>query len=98
MWIVALGAVSYVYSSDGAGKVKRLRNNPRARMAACTMRGDLRGDWVDVRGSFVQDKRLEEDVFREFRRKYGFQITIANVLSRLSGRIKRRVVMAFVLD
>jgi PPOX class probable F420-dependent enzyme len=96
VWIVALGAISYVYSTDNAGKVKRLRNNPRARMAACNMRGGLLGEWVDVHGSFVLDKQLEQRVFSEFRRKYGFQITIANVLSRLAGRIDERVVMEFV--
>ena len=98
VWIVAVGAVSYVYSIGESGKVKRLRNNPHARMAACSIRGELRGDWVDVSGSFVQDAQLKQQVFTEFRRKYGVQIIIANVFARLARRYDKRVVMAFSVE
>jgi PPOX class probable F420-dependent enzyme len=42
-------AVFYVYSEADAGKVKRVRNNPKVRVAPCDMRGNLRGAWVDAR-------------------------------------------------
>ena len=40
--------VFYIYSAPDAGKVKRIRNNPRVRVAPCDMRGNLRGAWVDA--------------------------------------------------
>src|SRR5580700_10211382 len=42
-------AVFYCYSILDAGKVKRVRNNSKARIAPCTMRGDLRGAWIEAR-------------------------------------------------
>ena len=43
----------YVYTIGVSGKVKRIRNNPRVRIAPCTMRGDVHGDWVDARAEIV---------------------------------------------
>src|SRR4029077_20617740 len=43
----------YVYSTADSGKAKRIRNNGRARVAPCDMRGNVVGDWVDVRAEIV---------------------------------------------
>jgi hypothetical protein len=43
----------YVYTIGVSGKVKRIRNNPRVRIAPCTMRGEVRGEWVDARAEIV---------------------------------------------
>jgi uncharacterized protein len=43
----------YVYTVGVSGKVKRVRNNPRVRIAPCTMRGELLGDWVEARAEIV---------------------------------------------
>src|SRR5471032_988648 len=39
----------YIYSAPDAGKVKRIGNNPKVRIAPCTVRGQLRGAWVEAR-------------------------------------------------
>jgi len=38
----------YVYSTSDSGKAKRIRNNGRARVAPCDVRGNLQGDWVEA--------------------------------------------------
>ena len=43
----------YVYSTADSGKAKRIRNNPRVRIAPCDMRGRLLGDWVEARAKIV---------------------------------------------
>ncbi len=43
----------YVYSTADSGKAKRIRNNPRVRVAPCDARGKLRGDWLEVRAEIV---------------------------------------------
>jgi PPOX class probable F420-dependent enzyme len=43
----------YIYTIGVSGKVKRIRNNPRVRIAPCTMRGEVRGEWVDARAEIV---------------------------------------------
>ncbi len=43
----------YVYTIGNTGKVKRIRNNPRVRVAPCDMRGKLLGEWVDAKAEIV---------------------------------------------
>jgi PPOX class probable F420-dependent enzyme len=42
-----------VYSIADSGKVKRVRNNPRVRVAPCDMRGKLLGEWVDGKAQIL---------------------------------------------
>ena len=43
----------YVHSTADSGKAKRIRTNPRVRVAPCDMRGNLRGDWIEARAAIV---------------------------------------------
>jgi PPOX class probable F420-dependent enzyme len=49
----------YVYTIGASGKVKRIRNNPRVRIAPCNARGGLLGDWVDGRAEVVTGVEAE---------------------------------------
>lgn len=40
-------AVFYIYSAPDAGKVKRIRNNAKVRIAPCSLRGEIRGAWIE---------------------------------------------------
>ena len=43
----------YIYTIGVSGKVKRIRNNPRVRIAPCDMRGKVLGEWVEARAEIV---------------------------------------------
>jgi PPOX class probable F420-dependent enzyme len=43
----------YIYTIGDTGKVKRIRNNPRVRIAPCDMRGKILGEWVEARAEIV---------------------------------------------
>ena len=43
----------YAYTTGNSGKVKRIRNNGRARIAPCDPSGKLLGEWVDARAEIV---------------------------------------------
>ena len=43
----------YVYTVGVSGKVKRIRNNSKVKIARCNMRGDVQGDWVSARAEIV---------------------------------------------
>jgi len=43
----------YLYTIGVSGKVKRIRNNPRVRIAPCDMRGNVLGEWVEARAEIV---------------------------------------------
>jgi uncharacterized protein len=93
VWFVELSGKFYCFSAGRAGKVKRIRNNGRARLAACTMRGDVRSEWADATARIVDDAALIADVYQALRRKYGWQMAITDFLARLTGRYQRRAVV-----
>lgn len=43
----------HIYTIGNTGKVKRIRNNGRAKIAPCTMKGVPRGEWVDARVEII---------------------------------------------
>lgn len=50
----------YVYTIGVSGKVKRIRNNNRVRVAPCNARGGLLGEWVDARAEMVSGAEAEQ--------------------------------------
>jgi PPOX class probable F420-dependent enzyme len=47
------GAKLYLYTIGVSGKVKRIRNNPRVKIAPCNMSGGILGEWVEARTEIV---------------------------------------------
>lgn len=43
----------YAYTIGNSGKVKRIRNNGRVRIAPCDMSGKVLGDWMEARAEIV---------------------------------------------
>ena len=83
--------VFYIYSAPDAGKVKRIRNNPKVRIAPCTMRGDLRGAWVEAQARICAGDEAAHGQ-ELLRRKYGWLKITGDFFSRLRGR--QQVVIA----
>ena len=48
----------YVYTIENTGKVKRLRNNGKVRLAPCDARGKVLGEWVDARAELISGAEL----------------------------------------
>ena len=90
VWFAAMGGKIYVFTAGESGKVKRLRHSSRARVAPSDMRGDVRGEWWDVGARLVIEPGLIERAHAALRAKYGWQAWSGDVLSRLTGRIRRR--------
>ncbi len=85
----------YIYSLPDAGKVKRIRNNPKVRIAPCSMRGELRGAWVEARARICPP---EEGVTGQslLRRKYGLLKIVGELYGKIIGR--KNVTIAIELD
>jgi uncharacterized protein len=49
----------YAYSTGDSGKAKRIRNNPRLRVAPCDVRGKLLGEWIDAIVTIVSGEEAE---------------------------------------
>ncbi len=54
LWFAAVpDGTLFVYSRADAFKVKRLRRDPRCRIAACDMRGTVAGPWLEASAAIV---------------------------------------------
>jgi hypothetical protein len=93
VWFAARDGKLYVFSAGNAGKVKRLRNNPSIRIAPCSVRGTIRGAWIEGRACRVDDRERIRTAYKALRRKYGWQMWLADFFSRLSGRIDQRAIL-----
>jgi PPOX class probable F420-dependent enzyme len=77
-------SIFYVYSAPDSGKVKRIRNNPRVRVAPCNFRGNLRGAWVDAQARICAGDEAAHGQ-ELLRRKYGWMKMIGDFFNRLRG-------------
>ena len=90
VWFAAGDGKLFVFSAGDAGKVKRLRNSPRARIALCDARGGVRGSWRPASGKLITDPPSIEQAYALFRTKYGRRMRLADLFARLLGRLRRR--------
>ena len=90
VWFAADDGRLYVFTAEQSGKVKRLRNSSRARVAPSDARGRMRGAWVEASARIVTEPTSIDRARTAFRRKYGWQMLVTNFFSRLAGRIHHR--------
>ena len=88
-WFVLHENAFYMYTEADSWKVKRIRNNPRVRVAVCNIRGDIKGPWLDATASLIEgEERLAADKLLD--RKY-FLKRLFNFLSSIN-RHKRAMI------
>lgn len=90
VWFAALGGKLYVFTAGDSGKVKRLRNSPKARISPCDMRGRIEGQGRDTEARLIDDAGLVDRAWGALRKKYGWQMGLTDLGARLSGRIRKR--------
>src|SRR5918912_3187320 len=91
VWFVTERDVIYVYTLASSGKVKRIRNNPRVRIAPCDARGRLRGTWAQATARIVDESEAGR-AHALLVAKYGWMKRLADLLRMI--RPKPRAVIA----
>ena len=86
-----------IFTNGDSYKVKRLRRNPRIRIAECTVRGALKGPWHEGTARLVEDERGKQAALRALRTKYGWQMVLADWGGRIRGSKKNWAVIAVSL-
>ena len=85
LWFARRGGELVFYTTDNTGKVKRIRNNRRVRVAVSDVRGNLKGEWVEA-----EARRLDEtesaDANRLITEKYGLIKRAMDFFSRFRKR------------
>lgn len=97
VWIAADAGRYYVFTAAAAGKTKRIRANGRARLAPCTARGKLTGEWFDASARVVDAPPVVARAYAALRAKYGWQMRLLDWTSKMTGRYDQRAIIELEL-
>jgi PPOX class probable F420-dependent enzyme len=75
----------YAYTMGVSGKIKRMRNNSRVRIAPCDIRGNVTGEWIDARAEIITGTEAQY-ADRLLNKKYFPFKQILNFFAKLGGR------------
>ena len=103
VWHARVDDAFYVFTESKAYKVKRLRRDPHARIAACGVVGAVHGEWHEAQASILdtdrsEDKEKERRAYEALDKKYGWQMRAANLFSKLAGRFNARAMLEIRLE
>lgn len=98
VWFAEVGGDAVVFSAASAGKVKRLRNSSRAEVAVCDVRGRLLGPWRGAAAFIMDNPGQIVAAHAALRKRYGWQMWLADVGARLTGRIRNRAFLRITIE
>ena len=94
VWAASLNGRLYVVTAESAGKTRRVRATSRVRFAPCNANGRrIVGEWREGTARIVPDDAGRREGLAALRRKYGWQFSLATLLSRLRGTERHRVIL-----
>ena len=86
VWFVIDNDQLYITTKETTGKVKRLRNNQNARIAVCSMKGDIKSNWVDVGLEKIPEESNIEKIVKLRKKKYGFSARLVSMFTSQKGK------------
>ena len=86
VWFVIDNDQLYITTKETTGKVKRLRNNQNARIAVCSMKGDIKSNWVDVGLEKIPEESDVEKIVKLRKKKYGFSARLVSMFTSQKGK------------
>lgn len=94
VWVAPDGNALVIFTNGDSYKVKRLRRNPTIRIAKCGARGALKGPWHDGTAKLVDGESEKHSAIRALRKKYGWQMLLADWGGRIAGTKKNWAVIS----
>src|SRR5271169_2541918 len=85
VWVVEDSGVVYVRTDPTSWKAKRIRKNPRVRIAVSDMRGKVTGQWVDGEARFIEGQEADRKIGL-FKKKYGTGLRFTDFFNGVRGR------------
>lgn len=84
VWVTAENDKLYVWTQANSGKVKRIRNNSRVRIAVSDAHGNPKSEWVEASARVLSSPTANQKQRKRLAQKYGWQFYFFNLLDRLS--------------
>lgn len=86
VWFTIKDNLIYVVTRDQTGKVKRLKNNNKVKIATCNIKGKISGKWSSGTVEILGEQETKDAVKRRDK-KYGFFSKMARFLTKNKGEL-----------
>lgn len=97
VWAAPLDGKLVVFTLKDSFKVKRIRRNPKVRVAKCGVAGKLLGPWYDGSCVLVTDPAHEARAYAALDAKYGWQMRLGTFVRSIFGGLDKRAVLEITL-
>jgi len=98
VWVAPLDGKLVIATGGSSYKVKRIRNDPRVRLAVCNSSGSqILGPWYEGKAGIAQDAEAAR-ADAAITAKYGLQRRVFNFFAKLFGRDKDRAIIVVTLQ
>jgi PPOX class probable F420-dependent enzyme len=98
LWVIPVDDHFGSYTDDRSFKAKRLRRNAQVEIAACDVWGRRSTPWYSATCQIVEEPARRETIFGLIKKKYGIHWHLSLWGSRLTDRVKHRVVLEFAVQ
>lgn len=82
VWFVEFQDQLSFFTGASAGKVKRIRRNPQVRVAPCTARGQLKGEWIEGQARMATEAEATQ-IEQLLGKKYGLLKKLIDLMRRV---------------
>lgn len=84
VWFLKEEGTLIVHTGGNSGKVKRIRRNPKVRVAPSKFRGEPKADYIDGRAELETDPETVEKYYKLVYKKYGLMGSFTKFIQRFS--------------
>lgn len=84
VWFLEENGTLYVHTDDSTGKVKRIRRNPKVRIAPSYFRGKPKAEYVEARAELETNPGTVKEYYSQIYKKYGLQGTLTKFVQSFS--------------
>ena len=85
VWITSEDSNLFCWTLANSGKVKRIRNNSRVRLAPCDAAGNTKGIWVAASARVLDSPRDVKAQAQRMSRKFGLKFLLYRFVPMLRG-------------
>ena len=84
VWFLKEDGILIVHTDDTTGKIKRIRRNPKVRVAPSKFRGEPKADYIDATAQLETDPETVKKYYMLVYKKYGLIGSITKLMQRFS--------------
>ncbi len=84
VWFLKENGILIIHTGGSSGKIKRIRKNPKVRVAPSKFRGEPKADYIDAHAELDDDPETLEKYYNLIYKKYGLMGSFTKFIQRFS--------------